>query len=709
MKSKRLGSLVVASILAGTAFAQNPNVIVGDLLDVGNFGSSNNIAAFSWGTTSCNVGTANLTWISNTNQHPVIPQNCYRIHNGRFEQVGMSWLKHGFYALSQTLCGPCPTPTNGTSLGVGCSDPYTAGLNGDQGNGPRSEINATTGYFPFPYQLNPPVLTVIDRRLQIKHSDLSSASYPGATYLAEAQYIQPEDAMAGNDNDNASYRRVYFSASGGSYNSSFATGAGNLTVRTKAAIEGWPIYDPTVTLSTFDNPNDGRFIIARRVQALGNGLSKYFYAVHNLNSNLSAKAFTVNFGGTTTISNLYFHDVDYHSGEVYDGTDWTPTVTSNAVSWSTSDCTTNHNANALRWGTCYSFEFVANNTPVSTTITPFKPAIANGTCPPQPAPVSMGSYGATSAPYLVYTSAGTSGTVGPTGDDTSTTANIGFSFSFFGTAMTQIRIGSNGYVCPTAQNGNSYQNTGIPNVATPNGIMCGYWTDLDPSVAGSGQVRYQLVGSAPNRRFVVAYTNVYRYGTTQPENFQIILEETTNAIYFTCVSTSTGGSAGTRGVENLTGTVGTQLSLNQAGSMVAGTTTKLTMLPAGVIPPSANLSWTGPGTAGSTLLVRAVSKPNLPLTILVDGSAGPFVLPSNLGTLNLGLTAAMFPAVDGIGVFGIPDPNGKTDCVCGTYDILAVVPVGLSGITLYSQGVVLDSTAPNAAFHITTPVTYTFP
>ena len=35
--------------------------------------------AYALGTTSCNIGTVDLTWIANTNQHPVIGQNIYRL------------------------------------------------------------------------------------------------------------------------------------------------------------------------------------------------------------------------------------------------------------------------------------------------------------------------------------------------------------------------------------------------------------------------------------------------------------------------------------------------------------------------------------------------------------------------------------------------------------------------------------------------------
>src|SRR5688572_28479699 len=128
------------SLLVVAAFGQaGPDVIVGSLNGMDSYGSSGGIYAYSIGTTSCNVGTVWLNWFANTNQHPVIGQNFYRLKNGRFEQIGMSWLKHGFFALSGSLCFNDCQGTNGEHLGVHCSDPYDAGLNGDQGNGPRNE------------------------------------------------------------------------------------------------------------------------------------------------------------------------------------------------------------------------------------------------------------------------------------------------------------------------------------------------------------------------------------------------------------------------------------------------------------------------------------------------------------------------------------------------------------------------------------------
>ena len=119
-----------------SANGKSPDVIVGALTgnpsNLQRWGSSNGIIAYSVGTTSCNIGDCWLNWISGTPDHPVIGQNLFRLKDGRFEQIGQAWLKHGFTALQGTVCGSCTPSGTGARLGVGCSDPYDTGLNGSQ-------------------------------------------------------------------------------------------------------------------------------------------------------------------------------------------------------------------------------------------------------------------------------------------------------------------------------------------------------------------------------------------------------------------------------------------------------------------------------------------------------------------------------------------------------------------------------------------------
>jgi len=357
------GLLLALPVAAQTG----PDVIVGDLTGPASYGSQSGIAAFAIGTTSCNVGTAPLLWIANTNQHPVIAQNVYRWHNGRMEQIGMSWLKHGFTALQQSLCGGCNPNPNGSALGVGCSDPYSAGLNGNQGPlGPRSEVNASTGFFPYPPNLQPPVgSSIIARRVQVKESDILS----GARYFAEGQYVSPDDAQAGNKNNNASYREATISGNPGNYTMQWAGG----TVRQKGAIHAWKAIEPQVQIVDVDIPGDGRVTIALKATNVGGGFHRYDYAVHNLSSHRSVRGISIALPSGTSVQSPGFHDVDYHSGEPYSLTDWQFSSASNGVSWATQTFSQNQNANALRWGTMYNFWFESDQQPGDITLELFRP------------------------------------------------------------------------------------------------------------------------------------------------------------------------------------------------------------------------------------------------------------------------------------------------------------------------------------------------
>lgn len=392
----------LVALFSVTGFAQStgPDVIVGDLTGPTGWGGNGLTYAISVGTTSCNIGTVQLTWQANTPVHPAIGQNMYRLRNGRFEQIGMSWLKHGFIALQQTLCGPCQAWPNGTALGVGCSDPYSSGLNGQQsGLGPRYEVNASTGGFPMPYaQGMPNASNVIDRRLQVSYSDLDPALNLGAQYFFEGQYIHPEDAANNNDDNNASYRPINVSGGGGNYNFNW----GGPTVQQQPAIYAWQAADPQVNIVTLDVPNDGRFIIAYKGTPVpGSPDTHWEFAIFNLNSDRSAASVSMNTGCTATVSNLGFKDIAHHSGEPLNSINWNATATPSGPAWMTTETfQQNTNANALRWGSMYNFWFDSDTAPTSVTIGLFKPgsgpatATANLTGVPAPPQYQQNSFNA---------------------------------------------------------------------------------------------------------------------------------------------------------------------------------------------------------------------------------------------------------------------------------------------------------------------------
>lgn len=354
----RLGDPLVASTLTA-----GPDVIVGNLHDVNSHGSSGGISAYSVGTVSCNIGDEWLDWSANTNRHPVIAQNMYRMKDGRFEQIGMSWVKHGFFALSQTLCfGDCQRVEDGTHLGVHCSDPYTASQNGDQPRlGPRYQINAYTGNFPYP-PANPSWSGPIARRIQVKSSDMDPSQNEGAQYYVEGHYVTRDDAEAGNQDNNVSYRTIDVSGS----RIISLTGS---TRREQPAIRAWAQSDAAVRETEVRVPNDGLFIIAAKPTDLGDGFWRYEYAVYNLNSNRAARTFSVPIDPTSDVRNIGFHDVHYHSGEPFSTLDWGPVVGNGAMTWTTQTFDVNPNANALRWGTLYNYRFENDRPPHTTQVT----------------------------------------------------------------------------------------------------------------------------------------------------------------------------------------------------------------------------------------------------------------------------------------------------------------------------------------------------
>lgn len=374
---------------AGTV--PGPDVIVGDLSGLAQFGSSSGTqVGLAVGTDSCNAGVVPLNWFAlPQNDHPVIPQNLYRMSadTSRFEQIGQSNVKHAFTALQQNICGFGCQSTASTTLGSGCSDPYSASLNAGNNNalGSRAWINPFTGAYPRGDSATPPnthtghTHTGPSHRIIVEMADLNTTLNPGATYYAEAQYVTPHEyawciAHPGecNMSNNASYRQYTVS---GTTSFTFNTVAGQGTQRMKPAILAWT----GATVKEFQpDANDGIGYVGYKVTNPSPGVWHYEYAVYNQNLDRAIQSFGLALGAGTSISNIGFHAPPQHPGWTADGTvgnagyssaAWTPTQTSTSIAWASETFAQNQNANAIRWGTLYNYRFDSDRPPALTTAT----------------------------------------------------------------------------------------------------------------------------------------------------------------------------------------------------------------------------------------------------------------------------------------------------------------------------------------------------
>ena len=279
---------------APEVFNPGPDVITGELFGLRQFGSSGTRVGLAVATVSCNNGDVQVNWFElPETDHPVIPQNLYRMSGGstnddRFEQIGQSWVKHSSFALQENTCGfGCSPASNGMHLGVGCSDTYAASLNATQSDlGSRAWINPFTGVFPSnaaDHSGHNDSSSAATHRILVEGNDLNTAMNAGARYYAEAQYISPHEyawcqTHPGQCNmyNNASYREFIV---GGTV--SFTFSSVGSTVRMTPAINAWT----GATINTIEpEPGvDGRAFVACKVIGPVAGVWHYEYAINNQN------------------------------------------------------------------------------------------------------------------------------------------------------------------------------------------------------------------------------------------------------------------------------------------------------------------------------------------------------------------------------------------------------------------------------------------
>jgi FlgD Ig-like domain len=336
----------------------------------------NGIAGISMATTSCNVGTVDVPWLAPMQEdHPLIHMALYRLLDGRFEQVGVSWMKHGFFALSNSQCTPCEHPSGGQFLGVGCSDTYGVGNNSDRNYlGPRSEVDAYQGTWEctashFAGGQNDCIRRhgssghgSSDHMLTVSDADLNNSN---ATYFYESYYVVRGDE---NKINNWGSRRCTMSWNGSVWQ--FVTPASNNPLLEGPALVRWGDRQTLANAA----PGDGEVMLAVTTTDLGGGMHRYEYALLNKDSEREIRSFSLPVIGVAGITNIGFHDNDQNAGN-----DWQVTLDGFTLSWSTQTFDENPNANSLVFGYQYNFRFdaAAKPTDVTATLGLFRPGAGN--------------------------------------------------------------------------------------------------------------------------------------------------------------------------------------------------------------------------------------------------------------------------------------------------------------------------------------------
>ncbi len=266
-------------------------------------------------------------------------------------------------------------------------------------------------------------------------------------------------------------------------------------------------------------------------------------------------------------------------------------------------------------------------------------------------------------------------------DDASTPVSLPFAFTFYGQAHTQAFVSTNGFLTLGSSSGaNVSNNPAIPGTAMPNGVIAPFWDDLNP--ASGGAVYSSTTGAAPNRVFHVEWLDVPHFSNVGAATFEASLYETTNEIRFRYLDTDLGnvrynaGRSATAGVENQTGTAGTQYSRNSA----VLTNGKAIRCSEGAPPPPPALAVTTTALPGGTV-GQAYSQ-----AVSATGGTPPYGWSLVSGSLPPGLT---------LSPTGTPSATvSGTPTTAGTYDFTVQVTDAVAASDTQALSIVVASSPP---------------
>ncbi len=242
---------------------------------------------------------------------------------------------------------------------------------------------------------------------------------------------------------------------------------------------------------------------------------------------------------------------------------------------------------------------------------------ANGVCPGTSATInsglSAGNFSSQSIPHAPITPPASATTLvtggvatpalstGSLDDGGWNNIPVGFNFNFFGTSYNAITVGTNGTLFFGGGNVADFTFTTLPSAAEPFNMVAVLAMDNNLAGATGGTIKYWTDGYAPNRRFIVDYSNIQEFGDTKFSTSQAIFYETTGIVEVHVTSSTNIDRNKLVGINNGNGTVG--VLAYASGTTASATNPIVNPFAFRFTPPSSYTTvWTATDVNGTTTI-----------------------------------------------------------------------------------------------------------
>lgn len=358
----RWSGLLLGIVIAPAVQADDVDLAIGKvegIVEIARVGTyPDGASALAAPSTACNVGNVDIPYEAPMAEaHPVVVLQLYRADATRFAQIGISDARHEYFALSNSACSTCPTPSDGRYLGIGCSTTSPASINADPTLlGPRDEIDPFLGTWECEGSHFAGGETdcvrrhsggdhdPLEHRLAARDSDLGWA---GADYYYEQYFLCGNDVNHLNNLASRSCSMVWIGS-----HWAFTTPPAS-TMQLGPALTRWGGAQDWVSI-----PDDGDLLLASKAWETEDGRYAYEYALFNLDSNRRVRRFSIPIG-PWSVQNLDFHDPDGDPSN-----DWSVTIADGVLTWETDPPEVDPSAPALAYGVLYNFRFETEAPPI---------------------------------------------------------------------------------------------------------------------------------------------------------------------------------------------------------------------------------------------------------------------------------------------------------------------------------------------------------